>query len=193
MMNTMTIYLASGSPRRKMLLEKIGIKFQVINPITEELSERGIDPEIYVKNTAIQKAKSVESKIEEGIIIAADTIVVKDNEILGKPSNRQDALRMLKILSGTAHFVYTAVVVLDKKSGHMELEVEKTKVEMRKLDNKEIQKYINSGEPMDAAGAYKIQEGAASFIKRIEGCYYNVVGLPLATLIEMLKKFDIKI
>lgn len=193
MMNTMTIYLASGSPRRKMLLEKIGIKFQVINPITEELSERGIDPEIYVKNTAIQKAKSVESKIEEGIIIAADTIVVKDNEILGKPSNRQDALRMLKILSGTAHFVYTAVVVLDKKSGHMELEGEKTKVEMRKLDNKEIQKYINSGEPMDAAGAYKIQEGAASFIKRIEGCYYNVVGLPLATLIEMLKKFDIKI
>ena len=193
MMNTMTIYLASGSPRRKMLLEKIGIKFQVINPITEELSERGIDPEIYVKNTAIQKAKSVESKIEEGIIIAADTIVVKDNEILGKPSNRQDALRMLKILNGTAHFVYTAVVVLDKKSGHMELEGEKTKVEMRKLDNKEIQKYINSGEPMDAAGAYKIQEGAASFIKRIEGCYYNVVGLPLATLIEMLKKFDIKI
>ena len=186
-----TIYLASGSPRRRMLLEKLGIEFQVINPIAEELSEEGIDPEIYAKNTAIQKAESVVSEIDEGIIIAADTIVVKDSEILGKPKNKQDAIRMLKMLSGTSHFVYTAVVVLDKKSEHMELEIEKTKVEMRKLDNKEIQKYVNSGEPMDAAGAYKVQEGAASFIKRIEGCYYNVVGLPLATLTEMLKKFDI--
>lgn len=186
-----TIYLASGSPRRRMLLEKLKIEFQVINPVAEELFEEGIDPEIYAKNTAIQKAESVVSEIDEGIIIAADTIVVKDNEILGKPKNKQDAIRMLKMLSGTSHFVYTAVVVLDKKSEHMELEIEKTKVEMRKLDNKEIQRYVNSGEPMDAAGAYKIQEGAASFIKRIEGCYYNVVGLPLATLTEMLKKFDI--
>jgi len=191
-MKKIRIYLASGSPRRKMLLEKMGIKFQVIDQTIEEVPEEGIDPEIYAKNTAIEKAKAAAGEIEEGIIIAADTIVVKDNRILEKPRDKQDAIRMLKMLSGTAHFVYTAVVMLDKKSGRMELELEKTKVEMRKLDYKEIEKYVNSGEPMDAAGAYKIQEGAASFIKRIEGCYYNVVGLPLATLIEMLKKFGIR-
>jgi len=189
----MTIYLASGSPRRRMLLEKVGIEFQVINPVAEELSAAGKDPEIYAKNTAIQKARSVISKIKDGIIIAADTIVVKGNEILGKPKNKQDAMRMLEKLSGTSHFVYTALVVLDKKSNRMETAIEKTKVEMRKLDEKEIQKYVDSGEPMDAAGAYKIQEGAASFIRGIEGDYCNVVGLPLATLIEILKKFDINV
>lgn len=189
----MTIYLASGSPRRKMLLEKSGIEFQVITPVAEELSVIGRDPEVYAKNTAIQKVKSVESKISEGIIIAADTIVVKGNEILGKPKDRQDAMRMLKKLSGTSHFVYTALVVLDKKSNRMETAIEKTKVEMRKLDEKEIEKYVNSGEPMDAAGAYKIQEGATTFVRRIEGDYNNIVGLPLASLIEMLKKFDSKI
>ncbi len=189
----MTIYLASGSPRRRMLLEKAGIEFQVINPVAEELSVERKNPEIYAKNTAIQKAKSVISKIVEGIIIAADTIVVKSNEILGKPKDKQDAMRMLKKLSGTSHYVYTALVVLDKRSNRIETAIEKTKVEMRKLDEKEIQRYIDSGESMDAAGAYKIQEGAASFIRRIEGDYCNVVGLPLATLIEMLKKFDIKV
>ena len=189
----MKIYLASGSPRRKMLLEKAGIEFQVITPVAEESLVIGRNPEIYAKNTAIQKARSVESKIAEGIIIAADTIVVKGNEILGKPKDRQDAMRMLKKLSGTSHFVYTALVILDKKSNQMETAIEKTKVEMRKLDEKEIEKYVDSGEPMDAAGAYKIQEGATTFVRRIEGDYNNVVGLPLACLIEVLKKFDLKV
>ena len=189
----MTIYLASRSPRRRMLLEKAGIKFQVIDPVAEELSVAGKDPEIYAKNTAIKKAISVASKIAEGIIIAADTIVVKGNEILGKPKDKLDAIRMLKKLSGTSHFVLTALVVLDKKSNRMETAIEKTKVEMRKLDENEIEKYADSGEPLDAAGAYKIQEGAATFVRRIEGDYNNVVGLPLASLIEILKKLDIKV
>lgn len=189
----MTIYLASASPRRRMLLEKTGIEFQVINPTAEEVSVEGKNPEIYAKDTAIQKAKSVIAKIEQGVIIAADTIVVKGNEILGKPKDKQDAIRMLKKLSGTSHFVFTALVVLDKMSTHMEVAIEKTKVEMRKLDEKEIEHYVDSGEPMDAAGAYKIQEGASTFVRRIEGDYNNVVGLPLAALIEMLKKFDKKV
>ncbi|MHA1651289.1 MAG: Maf family protein [Candidatus Helarchaeota archaeon] len=185
--------MASESPRRRALLKKIGVEFERIRPKYQEIMHKGDTPEKYIWNNAVQKAKSVIDEIDEGIIIAADTIVVKDREILGKPKDKNDAQRMLKTLSGTSHYVYTALVVLEKFSNKMEVKIEKTKVEMRKLEEDEILRYINSGEPLDAAGGYKIQEQGAKFIKRIEGCYYNVVGLPIASLVEMLKKFNIKI
>ena len=189
----MKIYLASASPRRSMLLKKIGINFERIFPKVEEILEEGINPETLVRRNAILKAKNVLNEIDEGIIIAADTIVVTDHNVLGKPKDTQEAYRMLMMLSGISHDVYTAVVVLEKSSNVMEITVEKTKVTMRKLSEEEVKEYIKSGEPLDAAGAYKIQEMGGKFIKRIEGCYYNVVGFPLATLIEMLRKFKVEI
>lgn len=189
----MTIYLASESPRRSMLLQKIGLDFEHIKPNAEEITETQLGPEEYVKTNAIKKARSVLSQIDDGIIIAADTVVVKDDEILGKPLDENDAIRMLSKLSGAIHDVYTAIVVLEKGTDRMEIEVEQTRVEMRELSTKEIQKYVESGEPLDAAGAYKIQERGAKFIRGIEGCYYNVVGLPISTLVEMLKKFNINV
>ena len=176
-----------------MLLKKIGLDFQLIEPTSEETVEENLSAEEYTKKIAVQKAYSVLDDIKEGVIIAADTVVVKDSEILGKPKDKKDALRMLTKLNGTSHFVFTAVVVLDKKSEKLEVAVEKTKVEMRQISERELQMYIESGEPLDAAGAYKIQEKGAKFIKRIEGCYYNVVGLPIATLVEILKRFDIEV
>ena len=100
---------------------------------------------------------------------------------------------MLSELSGVSHYVYTAIAILEKPSTQMEVAVEKTKVEMRRLSEREIQQYVDSGEPLDAAGAYKIQEKGAKFIKRIEGCYYNVVGLPIATLVQILQDFEVSV
>ncbi|NVM52226.1 MAG: septum formation protein Maf [Candidatus Helarchaeota archaeon] len=187
----MTIYLASESPRRSMLLQKIGLNFRRIKPNAEEISEEDLEPEEYVITNAVRKARSILPQIDEGIIIAADTIVVKDSEILGKPLDEKDAIRMLSKLSGASHDVYTAIVLLEKGTNKMEVEIEQTRVEMRKISSKQIQKYVESGEPLDAAGAYKIQERGAKFIRRIEGCYYNVVGLPISMLVEMLKKFNV--
>jgi len=189
----MKIYLASHSPRRRMLLSKIGLNFQLIQPNYVEKLDDILKPEEYAKRNAIEKAKSVLSEIKEGLIIAADTIVVKDNEILEKPKDEEEAVEMLTKLSGNVHFVYTAVAVVDKNLGKMEVEVEKTTVYMRELGTEEIMRYIQSKEPLDAAGAYKIQEKGAKFIRRIDGCYSNVVGLPVAILVEILKKFDIEV
>ncbi|MHA1264963.1 MAG: Maf family protein [Candidatus Helarchaeota archaeon] len=185
------IYLASTSPRRKQLLEQIGLPFQLIKPEIEEIMDTDLDAEELVKKMAILKAKSVENKVDSGLIIAADTIVVKGQRILGKPADEKDAYKMLNLLSGKSHYVYSAVVLLEKGTGKMETIVEKTKVTMRKLNEEEIQAYVASGEPLDAAGAYKIQEKGAKFVIRIEGCFYNVVGLPIAKLVEILKSFNV--
>ncbi|HUX99197.1 MAG TPA: Maf family protein [Candidatus Deferrimicrobium sp.] len=189
----MTLYLASESPRRKMLFEKLGVEFKLLKPRSEKLFGFEGDPVEFVKNKALIKAKSVLNEVENGaIIVSADTIVVINGEILEKPKNKTDAIRMLTRLSDNSHFVYTALVILDK-AGKMEIEVEKTKVEMRAISAEEIQRYVDTEEPLDAAGAYKIQETGMKFIKRIEGCFYNVIGLPVSRLVEMLKQFDINV
>jgi septum formation protein len=190
----MTLYLASKSPRRKMLFEKLGISFKLISPNSEELLSSELDPVEYVKKNAMEKAKSVLAEVDNGgIIVSADTIVFINGEILEKPKNKEDAIKMLTKLSNNSHFVFTAIVVLDKNTNKLEVEVERTKVEMGKISNEAIQRYVDTGEPLDAAGAYKIQEKGMIFIKRIEGCFYNVIGLPIFTLVEMLKKFNIDI
>jgi len=191
------IVLASNSPRRRELLEMIGINFEVIPDNTPEPINRDMIPKDVVCQLAEFKGKNVSKKIgksENAIIIAADTVVVIDNEIMGKPKNDNDALKMLLKLSGNVHCVYTGVYVLDTETDNFVSFCEKTEVFFKKLDIDEIKDYIITGEPMDKAGAYGIQNLGSLFVEKINGDYFNVVGLPISKLGEVLKKnFDIKI
>jgi len=186
------IILASASPRRKELLTMLGIPFSVIPALTELSLDPSMPPAESVKQIALAKAREVaDSTGSDSLIIAADTIVVNNGDIYGKPSNVQNARWMLKNLSGKSHEVYTAIAVI---SGKMSLcECELTRVHFRNLSDSEITAYLRSGEPFDKAGAYGIQGQGAIFIDRIDGDYYNVVGLPLCRLTEMLRLFDITI
>ena len=177
------IILASGSPRRRELLTQIGISFEVVKAEGEEKITTD-DPEEAVKELAMQKAQEVAGRVDADVVIGADTVVALGNEIMGKPENEQDAFNMLKKLSGKTHTVLTGVCVIspDKQINFYE----KTEVEFYPLGDDEIRQYIASGEPMDKAGAYGIQEKGAMFVKRINGDFYNVVGLPVARLAREL-------
>ena len=181
------IYLASKSPRRRKLLKQLGIKFKSLSVnISEDIID-GENPALTVKRLALHKANEATLKIKNGILITADTIVVLNNSTIGKPENKREAYKILSKLSGRTHIVYTGFVVrnIDKKK--QIIDYEKTKVTFRKLSAKEIREYIKTGSPMDKAGAYGIQDDfGAVFIGKIEGCYYNVVGLPLAKLYKSL-------
>ncbi len=185
------LVLASASPRRKDLLTQMGFKFNIIVSDVDESIGPGIQPFQAVEALALSKAMEVSAKLEEGLVIGADTIVVFENEVLGKPSNEQDAKRMLAALSGNKHQVLTGVAVVDVVSGQRIVTHEKTEVEFRLIDNQEIENYIKTGEPMDKAGSYAIQGRGALFVKKITGCYFNVVGLPIYKLGSMLKEFDV--
>ena len=184
----MTIVLASGSPRRKELLEMLGFKDMLIIPARgEETAPEDAAPDVIVKTLSAAKAKEVAAQRDrEDIIIAADTIVWSNGRMLGKPRDEQEAFRMLSELSGKTHEVYTGVSVI--KGDAAISEYEKTYVTFRKISDDEIKAYIKTGEPMDKAGAYGIQGKASIFVERIEGDYFNVVGLPLCRLNEILKK-----
>ncbi len=182
------IYLASTSPRRISLLKNLGLKFEVLQPLweTRVYSEK---PEEIAMLTALEKARSVQGNVEEGIIIAADTIVVtEDNEVLYKPEDEEEAYLQLRKLSGKTHRVITglAIKIVETLEEFMDFEV--TKVKFKELTDDEIWCYIKTGEPLDKAGSYGIQGYASIFIERIEGDYYNVVGLPLHKLYMMLSK-----
>ena len=189
----MGIILASGSPRRQELLKQLGIKdFKIIADTAEELLTAGISPEEQVKKLSLQKARNVSSICNnDDIIIAADTLVYLDNEPLGKPASQTDAIEMLKRLSGRKHSVFTGVTLL--RDGKFISEAEKTDVYFRDLTENEIIAYAKTGEPMDKAGSYAAQGGAAVFIKRIEGEFFNVMGLPLCRLYVMLMDFGVTI
>jgi len=182
------LILASGSPRRADLLRQIGLEFEVIPSDIDEDEISGDSPQQRALNAALAKALDVARKVGEGIVIGADTIVVLEGRILGKPSGPQEAIRMLTLLSGKTHRVITGVALVDASSMKVESWVESTYVTFRELSPDEIIEYVETGIPLDKAGAYGIQDKAAAFVKRIEGCYFNVVGLPLATLIERLRK-----
>lgn len=191
------IILGSGSPRRRELLEQIGIEFEIRTSDKEEIYE-STNPEKIVKELAQMKAGNValdleekEGSIAETIIIGADTVVAVDDEILGKPESEEDAFRMLKGLSGRAHQVYTGVALLVYGVDGEQKEIchaEKTEVFVHSMTDEEIQTYIASGEPMDKAGSYGIQGKFAAYIDRIEGDYYNVVGLPISYVYQKLKE-----
>lgn len=190
----MTLYLASASPRRAQLVKLLGIKDIVISPAhVDETHDGNLAPAEYVEQLALDKAKALLPKLsssEQGIIIGADTTVVLENAILGKPVDADDAKAMLRRLSGNTHIVYTGVALIDSATGKEHSFVEKTSVTFREISDEEIASYVASGSPMDKAGSYGIQEDhGAVFVSRIEGDYYNVVGLPLCSLYLALRDF----
>ncbi|MGE5458533.1 MAG: Maf family protein [Methanococcaceae archaeon] len=183
------VFLASQSPRRRKLLKIFGIKFSSFSVELDEEILDGEHPVQTVKRLSHQKLELALAKKKKGIIITADTIVVLGKEVMGKPKNAKDAERILTLLSGNTHTVYTGFAVCNILSGKTIIEYEKTKVTFRELGTEEIREYIKTGSPMDKAGAYGIQDDfGAVFVSSIEGCYYNVVGLPLAKLYSTLKK-----
>lgn len=184
----MKIVLASASERRVELLKRLVEDFDVI---VSDFDESNIKLEgsitKYVEDIACGKAKDVAMKMSnDSIIIAADTVVVFNEEVLGKPTNKTDAFNMLTKLSGNTHEVYTSVVVINKAKDIIIKSTESTKVKFSKLSNKEIERYIDTNEPMDKAGSYGIQGYGGAFVESINGCYYNVVGLPLSRLRKIL-------
>lgn len=188
-----SIVLASTSPRRRDLLRQIGVSFRSVPTLVDEQIYPGEKPETYACRVALEKARTAAQKKPEAIIIGADTIVVLNDVILGKPIDAGDAKRMLGLLSGQMHMVITGVAVVDAATGKSLTRFETTSVWFKQLSSGEISSYIASREPFDKAGAYGIQEKGALFIQRIEGCYFNVVGLPLHLLGVMLSEFGIEL
>lgn len=186
--------LASSSPRRKELLEQIGIKFEVVTCDTDESYNKEAKPEDVVRELSLNKAKAVYHKIkgtlkDYTVIIGADTVVADKGKILGKPVSFDDAVSMLKSLSGHKHTVYTGVTMIYCKNDvKVSTFYEKADVFFRSLGDDEIREYVKSGEPMDKAGAYGIQGKGAVFVEKIEGDYFTIVGLPLTKLYTDLLK-----
>jgi septum formation protein len=181
------IYLASQSPRRKKLLQQLNLSFKTFSVECEEDIKKGETPLQTVKRLSKKKLSIARAKIKNGIIITADTVVVVNGKIIGKPVNKKDAERILKQLSGKTHAVYTGFSIFNSKKNKMISGYEKTLVTFRKLEQQEIRKYIATGSPMDKAGAYGIQDDyGAVFVEKINGCYNNVVGLPLTKFYKAL-------
>ena len=188
----MRIILASNSPRRKELLAQLGVTFEVIPSKFEEQAV-GLPPSKLVEHFAYMKGSDVAQSIQgEALVIGSDTIVFLD-EIMGKPKHREDAFNMLKKLSGKQHQVLSGLSVINTLTGESLTGYECTKVKMKELSDAEITAYINTGEPMDKAGAYAIQGMGSLFVEGIEGDYFNVVGLPLFRLGKMLEYFGMKL
>lgn len=187
------LILASVSPRRASLLTQVGLEIQVIPSRFNEDNTIKMPPHKLTVHFARSKAEEVSSRVEEGIIIGADTVVVLHGELLGKPESAEEAFCMLKKLSGGVHEVTTGLAVINKKKESTKTAYSTTRVWFRTLRDDEITSYIQTGEPMDKAGAYGIQGRAALFVNKIEGCYFNVVGLPLAELGRILTESGVKI
>lgn len=185
------LILASGSPRRVQLLKQIGLQFDVQPSNSSEYFDESLTPSEIVKNLAKRKAESVAETFHRGIIIGADTIVVSENIIMGKPEDETEAISMLQELSGKTHLVFTGFSLVDAKTKIAYSEYEKTEVTFRELTHDEISAYVHSGSPMDKAGAYGIQDDfGAVFVKGIKGDYYTVVGFPLSKFYVSLKSFS---
>ncbi|MFR8643804.1 MAG: Maf family protein [Monoglobus pectinilyticus] len=187
----MRFILASASPRRREILENISLDFEIIADESEEIMIEGEKPYDTVKRLAMQKAKNIAAGIESGentIVIGADTVVSIDGNILGKPNDEIEAKDMLLTLSGRINTVYTGLAVIETQSGKEVSDFVSTGVKFRNLSEKEIENYIRSGEPMDKAGAYGIQKIGGLFVESINGDYFNVVGLPLCRLGEILSE-----
>jgi septum formation protein len=186
----MKLVLASSSPRRQELLQRAGFEFEVRPSGAEEVRRSGECPEEFARRTAREKSLRVAASSAPGsLVLGADTVVVIDGLILGKPSDGDEAARMLRMLSGSSHRVVTGVCLVRAPVEVQALAHETTLVRFRHLEEEEIRDYVGSGESLDKAGAYAIQGLASRFVTRIEGCYFNVVGLPIPLVYEMLKPF----
>lgn len=186
------IYLASQSKARMALLKRLGLRFKVIPSRVKENRRAGsLSYAQLVKRNALRKAREVSSRVSSGIIIAADTIVVQDGRIFGKPKDLKDAKKMLRRLSSKPQQLYTGIAVIDRDKNKTLVDCEKTKVYMDQLTDKEIDRYFIQVSPLDKAGSFDIQGKGALFIRRIEGCFYNVVGLPLRKLYRILRSLGV--
>lgn len=185
----MAVILASQSPRRRELLTKLGLCFSVVTADVDETMQQGKDPRDEVARVCRAKAQAVRDRgHDKDLIIAADTIVVVQGEVLGKPKDREDAARMLRLLSGKDHEVMTGLTVLQAEQSRTL--VETAKIHFRQLDEQELAAYIATGEPMDKAGAYGIQGFGMRYIRGISGDYYTVMGLPGARVRRFLRLFS---
>ena len=188
-----TIILASTSPRRKEILEKTGLKFKVDKSACEEKILPGMQPHAIARFLSREKARHVAVKYRKALVIAADTIVVLRGRLFGKPRNEKDAKEILKALSGKAHSVITGFTIIDTASNKELSGSTESKVFFKRLSRDEIESYVRSGEPLDKAGAYGIQGLGALLVRRIDGDFFNVMGLPLYALASSLKKFGLNI
>jgi septum formation protein len=186
------IILASSSPRRKELLETVGIRFEIINPSADETMIADETAEDFALRVSVEKASSVSRRMDgQCVVIGADTVVVVDGEILGKPSDEDEAATMLNKISGRGHRVLTAFSIVKPPGEVLHSEIVATKVRIKPLAAHEIEGYIKTGEPMDKAGAYGIQGIGSFMVREIEGSYTNVVGLPLVELLQALGNLGI--
>jgi MAF protein len=186
------LVLASGSPRRREILESAGLEFEVVAPdVTEDSPDEGERAEHYAMRMARRKASSVATKVGRGVVLGADTVVVVDGAILGKPVTRSEAVEMLRRLRGRDHGVTTGMAVVDSAAGLVEIAAVTSTVHMRRYGDGEIEAYVASGEPFDKAGAYAVQDTHFRPADRVEGCYLNVVGLPLCRAAELLSRIGV--
>lgn len=187
------IFLASQSPQRKQILQSLGLKFKVFPSRVKERRQTSVPCAKLVIENALAKAKGVAYKVRSGIIIGADTVVFSGSKIMGKPKNLRAAKRMLKVLAQKPQWVYTGLAIIDVQKKKIFTDYEKTKVYLEKLSAVEIDNYFRQVSPLDKAGSFDIQGRGSIFIRRIEGCFYNVVGLPVAKLHRLLKKAGVSL
>lgn len=187
------IILASRSKPRRALLKQVGLKFSVAPSSARETHDASLGCRKVVIDNAVRKAKDVARRYKSGVVISADTVVFIGKKIVGKPKSLKDAFRTLKALSKKPQWVHTGIAVIDIDNGKIWTDHEKTKVYMSKLSDDEIWNYFKRVSPLDKAGSFDVQGFGSIFIDRIEGCFYNVVGLPLAKLARLLNKCGIQI
>jgi len=188
LLTELPLVLASSSPRRRSILEGLDLEFEIDFPGTEENIIPGETPEDLVVRLAALKAADVARRHSRGTVLGADTIVIIDGVVLGKPSDPADAVRMLRTISGRWHEVLTGLAVVRCSDGETVSGFERTRVLVRELTDSDIDGYVAGGEPLDKAGSYGIQECGAALVSRVDGCFYNVVGLPVVRLSVLLKE-----
>jgi len=189
-----SIILASASIQRKNLLKAAGIRCRIVPSSIREAQKVTTTCQALVKANALRKAEDVAYRIKKGVVLAADTIVFDGKKhLIGKPRSHKDARKILKKLFARPHWVYTGVAVVDAQTGRFAVDYEKTKVFMQKLSESEMDAYHKHTTPLDKAGGFDIEGRGGLFIRRIEGCYSNVIGLPMARLRVMLKRFGVNI
>ncbi len=184
------LILGSASPRRKRILEGLGLEFAVDVPDVDESASDGETSAEHVRRLSWLKAATVAGRYQEGTVVAADTVVVLDGELLGKPADPAEAVGMLLMLRGRWHDVYTGVTAFRCSDGASAGGVERTEVLVRFLSEDDIAAYVGAGEPLDKAGSYAIQECGAALVEQVRGCFYNVVGLPVVRLCDILRQLD---
>ncbi|MBY0359319.1 MAG: Maf family protein [Candidatus Obscuribacterales bacterium] len=190
----MRIVLASASPRRLDLLSSLGLRFDVVPSDVDENIDL-TDPAEFVRQLSLVKAEAVAAQLTNGpaLVLGADTIVVLKDQILGKPTSRENAFAMLSSLSGNCHQVFTGVSLLESNGSRRKTLHRVSNVYFRPLNPDEIRHYINTDEPMDKAGSYALQGLGSSFVEKIDGCYTNIIGLPVPDTLAMLREFGVKI